>query len=297
MRAQSASLGRPRRPALQSLVVLADFLIHNTSEVLTCAGPAPRRGAAQGDAGSRPGAVVAALDGRIVFVGSADDWRRDRHARARRPHARRRRRRARPRLRRRRTRTSSLPAIGATSCGGASPARPTRRSPPGAAASSAPFARRARRARPSLAADTRRRLDEMLRAGTTTCEAKSGYGLTTASELKMLRVIASLARDHAIEVVADVHGRARDSRRVPRSAAGVRRSPRARDDPGRRLGDAGRVVRRVLRDRRVHAGGVARDSRRGATRRVEAPRARRRARARAAARGWRPRWARGPRIT
>jgi hypothetical protein len=49
--------------------LLADFLIHNTSEVLTCAGPAPRRGAAQADAGSRPRAVVAAREGVIVFVG------------------------------------------------------------------------------------------------------------------------------------------------------------------------------------------------------------------------------------
>src|SRR5437773_10485333 len=51
-----------------------------------------------------------------------------------------------------------------------------------------------------LAADTRRRLDEMLRCGTTTCEAKSGYGLTKESELKMLRVIRRLASDHAIEI-------------------------------------------------------------------------------------------------
>src|SRR5439155_12399881 len=51
-----------------------------------------------------------------------------------------------------------------------------------------------------LAADTRRRLDEMLQCGTTTCEAKSGYGLTKESELKMLRVIRALAGDHAIEI-------------------------------------------------------------------------------------------------
>jgi len=49
--------------------VTADFLIHNTSEVLTCAGPAPRRGAAQSDARSIPGAAIAADHGRIVFIG------------------------------------------------------------------------------------------------------------------------------------------------------------------------------------------------------------------------------------
>jgi imidazolonepropionase len=57
-----------------------------------------------------------------------------------------------------------------------------------------------------LAADTRRRLDEMLACGTTTCEVKSGYGLTTESELKMLRVIAALDREHPIDIVATFMG-------------------------------------------------------------------------------------------
>src|SRR5262245_12115111 len=50
-------------------MIAADFLIRNTSEVLTCAGPAPRRGPAQADARSIPGAAVAAHNGRIVFIG------------------------------------------------------------------------------------------------------------------------------------------------------------------------------------------------------------------------------------
>src|SRR3954469_5949752 len=54
----------------------ADFLIHNPGEVLTCAGPAPRIGAAQADATSRPHAVVAAREGAIVFVGDAAEWQR-----------------------------------------------------------------------------------------------------------------------------------------------------------------------------------------------------------------------------
>jgi imidazolonepropionase len=40
----------------------------------------------------------------------------------------------------------------------------------------------------------------MLRSGTTTCEAKSGYGLTLDSELKLLRVIRQLAIDQPIEL-------------------------------------------------------------------------------------------------
>src|SRR5690606_13209498 len=47
-----------------------------------------------------------------------------------------------------------------------------------------------------LAAQTRVRLDEMLAAGTTTAEAKSGYGLTTESEKRMLEVIRTLDAEH-----------------------------------------------------------------------------------------------------
>ncbi len=85
-----------------------------------------------------------------------------------------------------------------------------------------------------LAADTRRRLDEMLRCGTTTCEAKSGYALTTEGELKMLRTVRALATDAPDRDVADLHGRARGARGVSRSAPRVRRSGRERDDSGGR---------------------------------------------------------------
>lgn len=50
----------------------------------------------------------------------------------------------------------------------------------------------------------RERLDRMLRLGTTLCEAKSGYGLDTATELKMLRVIH--AAEHPVERVATFLG-------------------------------------------------------------------------------------------
>ena len=57
-----------------------------------------------------------------------------------------------------------------------------------------------------LVAQSRPRLDEMLASGTTTCEIKSGYGLDVASELRMLRAIASLGRSHAIDVVPTFMG-------------------------------------------------------------------------------------------
>ncbi|MDM7922455.1 MAG: imidazolonepropionase [Pyrinomonadaceae bacterium] len=46
-----------------------------------------------------------------------------------------------------------------------------------------------------------KRLDKMLACGTTTCEIKTGYGLDTETELKMLRVIEELDKRHAIDVV------------------------------------------------------------------------------------------------
>ena len=57
-----------------------------------------------------------------------------------------------------------------------------------------------------LAADTARRLDEMLRCGTTTCEAKSGYALTLDGELRMLRVLRQLAASHSIEIASTFMG-------------------------------------------------------------------------------------------
>jgi imidazolonepropionase len=46
------------------------------------------------------------------------------------------------------------------------------------------------------------RLGYMLAEGTTSVEVKSGYGLTTAAELEMLRAIDAVARRHPVRVVA-----------------------------------------------------------------------------------------------
>jgi imidazolonepropionase len=179
--------------------VTADFLIYNTSEVLTCAGPAPRIGERQRDARPLPGAAVAAYRGRIVFVGFDSLIREelqltpdavlvdaqggavvpgfvDPHTHVVFSGDRR------EELRRRLTGTTyaEIAAEGGGILGTVAATR---------AASDA-----------ALAADTRRRLDEMLHAGTTTCEAKSGYALTPEGELKMLRVLRGLAAEHDIEI-------------------------------------------------------------------------------------------------
>ncbi len=185
--------------------MVADFLIHNASEILTCAGPAPRIGAAQGDAGSRADAVVAARDGTIVFVGTEQEWvssgaltpqaivldaRRgavvpgfvdphthvifagDRRAELR-----------------RRLSGATYADIAADGGGIVSTVRATRDA-----------------TAEDLSRATKTRLDEMLRCGTTTCEAKSGYGLTTESELKTLRVLRDLDATHAIDITATFMG-------------------------------------------------------------------------------------------
>jgi imidazolonepropionase len=51
-----------------------------------------------------------------------------------------------------------------------------------------------------------KRLDIMLEHGTTTAEAKSGYGLTTKDELKILEVIRRIDQLHAVDVVATFMG-------------------------------------------------------------------------------------------
>lgn len=53
-----------------------------------------------------------------------------------------------------------------------------------------------------LEAKGRRALDEMLRLGTTTCEAKSGYGLDMENELKQLRVVHRLNEGQPVELIS-----------------------------------------------------------------------------------------------
>lgn len=53
---------------------------------------------------------------------------------------------------------------------------------------------------------TRDVLDVMLAHGTTTVEAKSGYGLTTEAELKQLRALGRAGQEHPVEVVRTFMG-------------------------------------------------------------------------------------------
>ena len=57
-----------------------------------------------------------------------------------------------------------------------------------------------------LAEKAAKALDEMMGFGVTTCEAKSGYGLSTDHELKELRVIRDLNERHPMDIVATFMG-------------------------------------------------------------------------------------------
>ena len=175
----------------------ADCLIEHASAVATCAGSAPRRGRDQADVGLLRNAVIASRDGTIVYVGSDADsveltpnaeridasgcvvvpgfvdphthivYAGDRRHELQ-----------------RRLAGATYAEIAAEGGGILSTVAATRAA-----------------TEEELRVGARSRLDEMLACGTTTCEAKSGYGLTTESELKQLRVIRALDRSHPVDLV------------------------------------------------------------------------------------------------
>jgi len=193
------------------------LVVRHLRQLITCAGPAPRRGRAQRDVAIIADGALAA-DGECVLFAGADadlpkelqppgaaviDGRRlsavpgfvDAHTHAMYAGDRR------DELRRRLA-GATYAEIAADGGGIVSTVRSTRTA-----------------SEDELAAATAGRLDEMLRCGTTTAEAKSGYGLTIESELKMLRAIRSLAQRHDVELSATFMG----AHEIPVEYRGCRR--------------------------------------------------------------------------
>jgi imidazolonepropionase len=186
-------------------VIRATFILRHARQLVTCAGPAPRRGADQAVTGAIADGALASAGGRIVFAGPTSQLADrveaapdalvadvhgctilpgfvDAHTHAafagdRRDEL------------RRRLAGETYAQIAASGGGIVSTVRETR-----AASEDA------------LAAGTRARLDEMLACGTTTCEIKSGYGLDLESEIKMLRAIRRAAGAHPVGVVPTFMG-------------------------------------------------------------------------------------------
>jgi imidazolonepropionase len=186
-------------------VIEADFILRNARQVIACAGPCPRRGADQGSLEVLSDGAVASFEGRVTYAGPSADLDRmvqavpgayqmdasglsivpgfvDGHTHAiyagdRRGEL------------RRRLAGASYADIAAAGGGIVSTVAATRAA-----------------TEPELVAGTRVRLDEMLACGTTTCEVKSGYGLSVEAELKILRALARLSDEHPMDLVATFLG-------------------------------------------------------------------------------------------
>lgn len=195
----------PAKAGIQRLAVTpsqemskVDLIVHSAAQLVTCASPGgARRGAAMGQMDIVADGAVAIGGGRILAVGPSDDVLRDFEA------------------------AEELDASGCVVCPGfvdphthvvhaGDRADEFERRVRGetyediARAGGGILATmRATRAAtvPTLIEQSGARLREMLELGTTTAEVKTGYGLDTSSELKLLRVIDRLDRHQPIELV------------------------------------------------------------------------------------------------
>jgi imidazolonepropionase len=208
-------VGKNRQGNNVTSLVHADLIIHNAGQLVTCAaGGKPRRDAGIRDVGIIPDGAVAISGGKILSVGQSQDILRDFSA------------------------VEEFDAQGRVACPGfvdphthivyagdrldefelkikgsdyleilaagggiISTVRSTRK---------ASFEQ--------LVETGRTRLNKMLACGTTVCEIKTGYGLDTETELKMLRVIEELDKTHPIDI-------------VPTFLAAHTVSPEFKDDP------------------------------------------------------------------
>jgi len=176
----------------------ADLIIHSARQLLTIAAPAgPKRGAAMNDLGLVADGALAIDDERIVGVGTTREVLGQFQARQKLdasghvvmpgfvdPHTHVIFAGDRADEFERRVRGATYREIMAAGGGIMSTVRATR------AASL-----------DQLVAETRPRLDAMLAHGTTTAEVKTGYGLDTANEFKMLVAIAALDAQHPIDLI------------------------------------------------------------------------------------------------
>lgn len=172
-----------------------DLLIRHANQLVTCAGPGPKRGPAMQDVGLILDGAVAIADGTIVAVGPTGELACtadlvldatgkvvcpglvDCHTHAVY---------AGDRLTEFEQRLRGATYLEILQAGGGilSTVRATR---------AASLER--------LVDESRRRLDAMLRLGTTTVEIKTGYGLDTPTELNMLQAIEQLARSCPLDLV------------------------------------------------------------------------------------------------
>ena len=186
-------------------MIPADCLVAGCREIVTCSGAVPKRGAALGEAAAIPGGWIGAREGRIVFVGNEAEFRKsvelkdgsvridggglvclpgfvDSH--------------------------THLPFGGDRSAEFSLRLKGWTYRQLAARGMGIKTTVRATRATGAseLKAACLERLDRMLLHGTTTVEAKSGYGLNRQDELKQLEVIAAAGREHPIDLIPTFMG-------------------------------------------------------------------------------------------
>lgn len=176
----------------------ADLIVHSAAQLVTCASPAgPKRGRAMREVGSLADGAIAVKDGRIIGVGPTAEV-----------------------LARYET-SEMVNASGKAVCPGFVDAH-THAVYAGerldefemriqgksyqeimlAGGGILNTVRQTRAASPEkLVSESAVRLAMMLRHGTTTAEVKTGYGLDTPSELKMLNAIETLAQAQSVELI------------------------------------------------------------------------------------------------
>ena len=177
----------------------ADLLVENAGQVVTLKA-SPGSTDAEGKLGVFPDGTIAARDGRIVWVGPADQTSRkvsllprgkelDASGRVVMPgfidsHTHLLFAGTREKEFELRLQGASYQEIAAKGGGIKSTVEETRRA-----------------SKEELVAVGKKNLDSMLSLGTTTVEAKTGYGLSTRDEIKMLEALNELDREHPVEVV------------------------------------------------------------------------------------------------
>jgi len=186
-------------------MISADCVVTGCEQLLTCSGPLPKRGSALQDVGCITNGFIASNKGKIVFVGTEADYKNrvqpekdclhidgrgfvglpglvDSHTHL--PFAG-----SREDEFLLRVKGYTYQQLAAQGMGIQTTVKATR------AASVE-----------SLQSVCLSRLDSMLCHGTTTAEAKSGYGLNVEDELKQLRVLRAVDRSHPVDIVSTFLG-------------------------------------------------------------------------------------------
>jgi imidazolonepropionase len=182
-------------------MIPADLIVRGCRQLLTCRGPLPKRRDALADVGLMNDAWLASHRGRLTFIGSEQEFRRQVRA------------------------DEGAEVIDASNLVGLPGFVDAHTHLPFAGSREEEFVLRlkgltyqqlgerglgiqtsVKATRAASAEDLRRlcleRLDRMLLHGTTTTEAKSGYGLNVDDEIKQLEVLAGLKGAHPVDVVA-----------------------------------------------------------------------------------------------